>query len=128
MNEAVKTSLGLGLLLLATACGSGAASTSGNALMEDTKGVTREITSILVTIQDEASAKAASAELKVLTDRVLELREREKTLSPDQYLVMNGGDEELKGLRLELMRELMRLSTDETLAPYIEDAYANLDR
>jgi len=128
MNEAVKTSLGLGLLLLATACGSGTASTSGNAMLEDKKGVTREITSILLTIQDEASAEAASAELKALTDRVLELRAREKTLSPDQFLVMNGGDEEMKGLDQELRRELMRLSMDKALAPYIEDAYANLDQ
>lgn len=128
MKQAVKTSLGLGLLLLATACDGGGATTSGSAMLEDNKSVTREITAILATMHDEASAEAASAELKVLTDRVLELRKREKALSPDQYLVMNGGDEELKGLRRELMRELMRLSTDKALAPYIEDAYANLDR
>ena len=117
-------------LAATTSCG-GAAASEPDALADlklETKGTMREIVAVLETMKDVPSAEAGDPKLAARTDRIVALREREEGMSAEQLKAMNESDEELMDLYGSMLNELMRLSLDEDLAPYVEEAYARLER
>ena len=118
------------LPLAATSCG-GAAASEPDALADlkvETKGTMREIVAVLETMKDVPSAEAGDPKLAALTDRIVALRQREDGMSAEQIKAMNESDAELMDLYGSMLNELMRLSLDEDLAPYVEEAYSRLER
>ena len=117
-------------LAATTSCG-GAAASEPDALAGlkvDKKTTYREIIAVLETIQDVPTAEEGDPKLAALTDRIVALRERENGMSAEELTAMNESDEELMDLYGSMLNELMRLSLDEDLAPYVEEAYARLER
>lgn len=118
------------LPLSSASCG-GAVASEPDALADlkvETKGTMRQIIAVLETMQDVPSAEAADPKLAALTDRIVALREREEGMSAEELKAMNESDEELMDLHGSMINELVRLSLDEDLAPYVEEAYARLER
>ncbi|MEM9380138.1 MAG: hypothetical protein AAGB93_09350 [Planctomycetota bacterium] len=118
-------------LPLSTASCGGAEASEPDALAGlkvDKKTTYREIIAVLETIQDVPTAEEGDPKLAALTDRIVALRERENGMSAEELTAMNESDEELMDLYGSMLNELVRLSLDEDLAPFVEEAYARLER
>ena len=124
MHNMLKMTIGLGLLLLSVACGGGS---DADSLMDQGKSAMAELTTILESIQDEESAKAAAPKLEALGARMKELKEQTDALPEEERKSLQDmeEDEDAKALASKMMKEMMRVQLDDKLAPHVEDAFAS---
>ncbi len=119
MQRTFKTTIALGLLLIAAACGS---SVDVNALKAERKTSTKALVATLESIQDEESARAAVSKLEELGAQVRSFREQRETLSDAQRETLLNVDAEMQELGTQMLAEIMRIRQDEELAPHVIEA------
>lgn len=110
-----------GLLLSVPGCGD-----SHDAVMQDTIEIMKDMTEVMESIEDEASAKAAAPKLAKLGERFREIEMRQEavgkpTPEQEQALKEKYGDE-LESVMQEFMAETFRLMMNPALAKHLEDA------
>lgn len=122
MHNMLKLTIGLGLLLLSVACGGGG---DADSLMDEGKSAMAELTTILESIQDEESAKAAAPKLEALGARMKELKEQTDALPEEERKSLEDMEEdaEAKALVSKMMKEMMRVQMNDKLAPHVKDAF-----
>ncbi len=122
MHNMLKLTVGLGLLLLSVACGGGS---DADSLMDEGKSAMAELTTILESIQDEESAKAAAPKLEALGARMKELKEQTDALPEEERKSLDDMEEDAdaKALVSKMMKEMMRVQMDDKLAPHVKDAF-----
>lgn len=122
MHNMLKMTVGLGLLLLSVACGGGS---DADSLMDQGKSAMAELTTILESIQDEESAKAAAPKLEALGARMKELKEQTDALPEEDRKSLENMEEDAdaKALVSKMMKEMMRVQMDDKLAPHLKDAF-----
>lgn len=119
MQRTFKTTIALGLLLIAAACGP---SVDVNALKTERKASTKALVTTLESIQDEESARAAVSKLEELGAQVRSFREQRETLSDAQRETLLNVDTEMQELGTRMLAEVMRIRQDEELAPHVIEA------
>ena len=123
MHNMLKMTVGLGLLLLSVACGGGS---DADSLMDQGKSAMAELTTILESIQDEESAKAAAPKLEALGARMKELKEQTDALPEEDRKSLENMEEDADAKALVskmMMKEMMRVQMDDKLAPHLKDAF-----
>lgn len=121
MHHRFRTTVGLALLLLTSACGGGGA----ESLMDVGKSTMEELTTTLESIQDEESAIAAVPKLEALGARMKSLKEQTEALSEEEQKELKGmeDDAETRELLGKMMKEMMRVQMDDQLAPHLKEAF-----
>lgn len=119
MQRTLKTTIALGLLLIAAACGP---SVDLDALKAERKTSTMALVTTLESIQDEESARAAVSRLEELGAQVRSFREQRETLSDAERETLLNVDAEMQELGAQMLAEIKRIRQDEELAPHVIEA------
>jgi UDP-N-acetylmuramyl pentapeptide synthase len=119
MQRTFKTTIALGLLLIAAACGP---SVDVNALKAENKDSMKALVTTLESIQDEKSALAAVAKLKELGAQARDFKKQRETLSDAEMDTLKDTDAEMQELGTRMMVEMKRIRQDDELSPHVNEA------
>lgn len=119
MQRTFKTTIALGLLLIAAACGP---SVDVNAIKAERKGSMKVLVTTLESIQDEESALAAVPMLEELAARTRNFREQEETFSDAERDTVQNVDAEMQELNARMRVEMKRVRQDDGLSPHVTEA------
>ncbi len=122
MQRTLKTTIGLGLLLLVTACGG---SVDINAMKAERKEFMMELVTTLESIQDEDTAETASPKLKELGAQMLKYKAQRKDLSDAELESFENADAEMLELGSRMLEEMKRILSDDQIEPFLSDALAS---
>jgi len=119
MQRTFKTTIALGLLLIAAACGG---SVDVNALKAESKASMKALVTTLESIQDEESALAAVPKLEELGAQMRSFKEQRETLSDADKDTLQNVDAEMRELGTQMLVEMKRIRKDDGLSPHVNDA------
>jgi hypothetical protein len=106
-------------LLTCTGCGGD----SADKVADDTVSIMNEMATVMESVKDEASAKAANAKLRDLGERMKALKARQDklALTPEQKIEMEKKyKDKLEPVLQKLLGEAMRISFDPKLKPAMD--------